>query len=332
MQFVVAILKKLPWATVGIFFGGLAIGLVWAYWISPVQFVDATPSYLRADLQVDYMRMAIDSYRLNQSPDLAVQRWQSLGVGAQTAYAAVQTDPQTADPAVVRAYGELVTKVLSANGGQTAPEETSTSPLSSPLIIGILGIVLLGVLGTGAFYAYRLLGNRGSGEVTAVMQASEISRNAEKTNFEQLGLAPPITQTMTTYVLGDDLYDESFSIDTQAGEFMGEYGVGVSEAIGVGDPKKVTALEFWLFDKNDIKTATKVLMSQHAFNDLAVRARLEPKGELIQVEPQAQILLETATLQLLATVVDLEYGKGPMPTNSYFERITLELAVWPRQA
>jgi hypothetical protein len=164
------------------------------------------------------------------------------------------------------------------------------------------------------------------------MQASEISRNAEKTNFEQLGLAPPITQTMTTYVLGDDLYDESFSIDTQAGEFMGEYGVGVSEAIGVGDPKKVTALEFWLFDKNDIKTATKVLMSQHAFNDLAVRARLEPKGELIQVEPQAQILLETATLQLLATVVDLEYGKGPMPANSYFERITLELAVWPRQA
>ncbi len=70
------------------------------------------------------------------------------------------------------------------------------------------------------------------------MQAVEMSRKAEKTNFEQMGLAPPITQTMTTYVLGDDLYDESFSIDTQAGEFMGEYGVGVSEAIGVGDRRK----------------------------------------------------------------------------------------------
>ena len=54
------------------------------------------------------------------------------------------------------------------------------------------------------------------------------------------------------------------------------------------------------------------------------------KGELVMAEPQAQILLETATLQLLATVVDLEYGHGPMPQNSYFERITLELAVWPR--
>jgi hypothetical protein len=112
---------------------------------------------------------------------------------------------------------------------------------------------------------------------------------------------------------------------------MGEYGVGVSEAIGVGEPKKVTALEIWLFDKNDIKTATKVLMSKHAFNDAAIRARLEPKGELVVVEPQAQVLLETATLQLLVTIVDLEYGRGAMPVDSYFERITLELAIWPRQ-
>jgi hypothetical protein len=175
------------------------------------------------------------------------------------------------------------------------------------------------------------LGKRGSGEVTPSMQAVEISRKAEKTNFEQMGLAPPITQTMTTYVLGDDLYDESFSIDTQAGEFMGEYGVGVSESIGVGEPKKVTALEIWLFDKNDIKTATKVLMSKHAFNDPSIHARLEPKGELVIVEPQAQVLLETATLQLLATVVDLEYGNSALPADSYFERITLELAIWPRQ-
>ena len=197
------------------------------------------------------------------------------------------------------------------------------------MVVGI--VVLLGLLGYGGLYLYRLLGKRGSGEVTPTMQAVEISRNAEKTNFEQMGLAPPITQTMTTYVLGDDLYDESFSIDTQAGEFMGEYGVGVSEAIGVGEPKKVTALEIWLFDKNDIKTATKVLMSQHAFNDPGIRARLEPKGELVLVEPQSQVLLETATLQLLATVVDLEYGRGPLPHDSYFERITLELAIWPRQ-
>ena len=36
------------------------------------------------------------------------------------------------------------------------------------------------------------------------------------------------------------------------------------------------------------------------------------------------------TLQLLATIVDMDYGMGAMPQKSYFDRITLELAIWPR--
>lgn len=329
MQFIVALVKKLPILPIGLFIVGVGIGLLFGYKIAPIEFVDATPSYLRADLQEDYLRMAIDSFRLNPDPNLAVQRWQNLGAGAQQAFTNIQANPKTTDPAVIKLYGELITKVLSSQ--PVAPvAATGTSTFGKIALWGGI-VVLLGVLGYGGLYLYRLLGNRGGGQVTVTMQAQEMNRNAEKTNFEQLGLAPPITQTMTTYVLGDDLYDESFSIDTQAGEFMGEYGVGVSEAIGVGDPKKVTALEIWLFDKNDIKTATKVLMSQHAFNDPAIRARLEPKGELVVVAPQSQVLLETATLQLLATVVDLEYGRGPLPADSYFERITLELAIWPRQ-
>ena len=330
MQVVSTILKRLPILPIALFIGGLVLGLLVGWVIWPTEYINTTPDSLRADLQEDYLRMAIDSYRLDQNPDLAVQRWLNLGAGAQQAFNNIQANPGKQDIAVITAYGELITKILSS-GAVPAPNTGSGSSIVKTITLGVGGIVLLGVLGFGAWYAYRLFANRGSGEVTPTMQAAEISRNAEKTNFEQLGLAPPITQTMTTYVLGDDLYDESFSIDTQAGEFMGEYGVGVSEAIGVGEPKKVTALEIWLFDKNDIKTATKVLMSQHAFSDPTIRARLEPKGELILVEPQAQVLLETATLQLLATVVDLEYGHGPLPADSYFERITLELAIWPRQ-
>lgn len=331
MQFIVALLKKLPISPIALFIGGLLLGLLIGWVIAPVQFVDATPVYLRADLQEDYLRMAIDSFRLNSDPNLAAQRWQNLGSGAQQAYSNIQTNPNGIDSNVIKAYGDLITSVLSAGGGQAGDDASAPSSVMRTAVMGIGIVLLLGVVAAAGMYLFRLLGNRGSGQVTAVMHGSEISRSAEKTNFEELGLAPPITQTMTTYVLGDDLYDESFSIDTQAGEFMGEYGVGVSEAIGVGDPKKVTALEIWLFDKNDIKTATKVLMSRHAFDDPGIRSRLEPKGELVIVEPQAQILLETATLQLLATVVDLEYGKGPLPSDSYFERITLELAIWPRQ-
>jgi hypothetical protein len=330
MQFLVALAKKLPILPIALLIVGLVLGLLVGWVIAPVKFVDATPAYLRADLQEDYLRMAIDSFRLNPNPDLAYQRWQSLGVGAQQAYLNIQQNPGTQDPTVVKTFGDMITSIISTTGGGQPTEEAGEQPsIMNTALIGIGIILVLGVLAAAGMYFFRLF-RRGSGEVTTMMQAQEISRGAAKTNFSDLGLAPPITQTMTTYLLGDDLYDESFSIDTGAGEFMGEYGVGVSEIIGVGDPKKVTALEIWLFDKNDIKTATKVLMSQHAFSDIGIRSRLEPKGELVQVESQAQILLETATLQLLATVVDLEYGKGPLPDNSYFDRITLELAIWPK--
>jgi hypothetical protein len=297
----------------------------WGIW--PVKYTNATPEVLRApDLQDDYLRMAIDSFKRSGDVNAAVRRWEDLGKVAGATYVRVQANPGYLNPVDVQEYGLVIQSVkgpISATPPGGAASGTSTWVIyASILVVAILVAV-------GGLYLWRLL-RRGPGTVTAVMQAAEASRQAEKTDFQSLGLAPPITQTMTTYVLGDDLYDESFSIDTGGGEFLGEYGVGVSETIGVGEPKKVAALEIWLFDKNDIKTATKVLMSEHAYNDPNIRARLEPKGELVVVKPQEQVLLETATLQLLATVVDMEYGSGAMPQKSYFERITLELAIWPR--
>lgn len=310
---------------------GLLLGLIIGWGIWPVQWTNATPAMLEQTVRDDYMRMAIDSYRANKNldpqvaADLAVYRWEVLGDQAGYTYGRVQQDPRYLDAISIQDFGVVIQSRLGAIDTNPPGGETGNNQW---LIYGA-GAVILIVLAAGGFYLFRLL-RKGSGPVTAVMKAAEASKSAEKTDFQSLGLAPPITQTMTTYVLGDDLYDESFSIDTSGGEFLGEYGVGVSETIGVGEPKKVTALEVWLFDKNDIKTATKVLMTEHAFNDPNIRARLEPKGELVVVKPGEQVLLETMTLQLLATVVDMNYGEGAMPQRSYFDRITLELAIWPR--
>jgi hypothetical protein len=306
---------------------GLLLGLIIGWGIWPVQWTDGTPEVLRADLQEDYLRMAVESYSRTGDIDAAVRRWDDLGTAAAPTLLRLQTNPGLVDPAAVQQYANVI---QAAKGPIQAPPTAApggAAGLSTWVILGSLLVLVL--VGAGTLYLLRLF-RKSSGAVTPVMQGTEISRQVEKTDFQSLGLAQPITQTMTTYVLGDDLYDESFSIDTGGGEFLGEYGVGVSETIGVGEPKKVAALEIWLFDKNDIKTATKVLMTEHAYNDPNIRARLEPKGELVVVKPQEQVLLETATLQLLATVVDMEYGTGAMPQRSHFERITLELAVWPR--
>jgi hypothetical protein len=307
---------------------GLLLGLIIGWGLWPVEWTDGTPEVLRADLQDDYLRMAVESFQRTGSIDDAVRRWNDLGTAAASALGRLQASPGNLDPVAIQDYANAVQSVQGPI--QVPPPGGSTEEPSGMSSLVLLGSILVLVLvAVGAFYLFRLF-RKGSSTVTPVMQAAQYNRNMERTDYQSLGLAEPITQTMTTYVLGDDLYDESFSIDTSGGEFLGEYGVGVSETIGVGEPKKVAALEIWLFDKNDIKTATKVLMSEHAYNDPNIRARLEPKGELVVVKPQEQVLLETATLQLLATVVDIQYGTGAMPPQSYFERITLELAVWPR--
>jgi hypothetical protein len=323
---------------------GVAAGipLGWA----TVRVVNTTPAVMRPDLQEDYLRMAIDSFRVNRDPNLAVQRWDELGPAAATMFVKVQEDPKGMDPAVIVAYGQVIQAVkgqsLVPEGSQGTPSSSGTAPFRTALLIAAV-VVLALVAAAVVLFVMRRASPRlararatasatssasSSSSMPAPAPAARPTRAAPRTDFESLGVAPPITQNMTTYVLGDDLYDESFSIDTASGDFLGEYGVGVSETIGVGEPKKVTALEIWLFDKNDIKTATKVLMSAHAFRDPGIRGRLEAKGELIEVEPQRQIMLETETVQLLATVVDLQYGDGAMPEKSYFERVTLELAIW----
>lgn len=161
------------------------------------------------------------------------------------------------------------------------------------------------------------------GDARAVPALVEMLKDRDRDVRKSAGKA-----TMTTYILGDDLYNESFSLGTIGGEILGECGVSIYETIGAGEPKKVSAVAIWLSDKNDIKTTTKVVMTEHAYNDPNIRTQLDPKAEVVIVRPQEQVQLETSTLQLRATVVDIEYGTGAMPSKSYFERITLDLEIW----
>ncbi len=308
---------------------GLLLGLIvgWVLW--PVKYVDTTPDSLRADLQEDYLRMSIDSFELTGDTELALKRYVNLGEAAGPSLLKIQQSPGAQDVGAIVTYTQLIDAAV-------APETpvTPETPAAGPSwLVYVLGFGLLFIVGVGAA-VYLLFFRRGPTspeDMTPAQQARALSRQTEVVDYEAMGQAPPISQFVTTYVIKDDLFDDSFSIDSPSGEFLGECGVGISETIGVGDPKKVTAFEVWLFDKNDIQTVTKVLMSANAFNDLATRQRLAEKGEPVLVESQRQVVLETQTLQLVATVSDAAYGDGPLPPSSYFDRLTLELAVWQKE-
>jgi hypothetical protein len=68
-------LNRPLWVGIISFVVGLLIGLVvLGWWLWPVQWTDAGPSDLRLDAQDTYLRMAIDSYTLNQDAAVAQQR------------------------------------------------------------------------------------------------------------------------------------------------------------------------------------------------------------------------------------------------------------------
>lgn len=313
-------------AAVGVIIGFL-LGLLFAYKVSPVEYIDGNIEQLRDDLKVNYLRMTIDSYALNQDAALAEERYNQLGENASTYLSDIEFNPGNqliSDIDSFRAVIEM--SVISDSLDDFLPEEEQ--PGSNLLKWALLVTGVLAAALVGSYF----LKKRKTGGITpkaAASMADEITARMDSPEYSEKGEAPPMHQFVTTYVLGDNLFDDSFSIESAAGEFLGECGVGISEAIGVGEPKRVTAFEVWLFDQNDIKTVTKVLMSGHAFYDDVIRSELEKKGEPVLADPGVEFVLTTNNLRVIGRVMDMGYGDGPLPEESFFERLSIELSVWP---
>jgi len=325
--------SKKPWVMIvaGLVIG-LIFGLVYAWAINPVEWTDASIDMLRPDLQEEYLRMAIDSYSVNQDVALAQTRYTAVGETNEVILAQITANPGTQSPESIQAYSTAVqAPPVAAPATTEQPEEVAEQAPSSAMgrVIPLLCLAVLGVGGL-LFYLFYWRNRSKTSAPAASSTYQAPAGPAPVTEYTAVGEEAPMVQFMATYKLGDDLFDDSFSIDSPAGEFLGECGVGISETIGVGEPKKATAFEVWLFDKNDIQTVTKVLMSAHAFLDDATRQRLESKGDPVLAEPGSEIVLETQTLRLVARVVDMAYGDGALPEQSFLERLLLELAVWPK--
>jgi hypothetical protein len=58
---------------------GVAIGLLYGWVISPIEYVDTSPDSLRVDYRADYVLMVAEIFQVEQDPDLAVRRLALLG-------------------------------------------------------------------------------------------------------------------------------------------------------------------------------------------------------------------------------------------------------------
>jgi hypothetical protein len=311
---------------VGCLFGWMVIGWL----VVPVKW-ELTPAE-----KEQYILMAADSYSLNGDAELARARLADLDdeeiVEMIARLAATRPQEQQNLTNLGLALGLGATEVTPqpvavATTPPTTVKLTSSLVRTLPTVCGVMTLLLF--IAIGGLLITRLLGRREEAEAPALAWQTEVSAAAEAMPPLTSVGPPPLGHFVTTYNLGHDTYDESFSIETPMGEFLGECGVGISETMGAGEPAQVTAFEVWLFDKSDIRTITKVLMSQYAYNDDALRAKLASKGDPMLAELGKEMVLETSSLRVDARVIDIEYDGGAVPPQSHFAKLTVELAARP---
>lgn len=307
---------------------GLLLGLAIGWWWWPVTWTNSTPANLRSDFQSDYVAWVAEQYASTGDVEwarnkLGMEYWKEGQLAETLRTLAEERSGQEA--VRLRALAQALEVAPGATPAATpaAEEARGGGALRSVALVCGAALLVLALVGLAVFLFSRLTGAR---EAAEVAERARRRVPAEEVSWGVEGV--PLAQFVTTYTLGDDHFDPSFSIELENGEFMGECGVGISETIGVGAPSKVTAFEVWLFDKNDIRTVTKVLMSEYAFGDEAMRAKLAPKGEPVLAQVGKDVVLKTKTLRVRARIVEAEYGMGDLPLNSFFERLTVELAAW----
>lgn len=314
---------------------GLAVGLTIGWQSFPVQWTNANPVFLRDDLKAEYTQMIADSLAVSGDMAEAQLRLNEFG-SPEAADAAIQLAAAAAKNDAER--GRLLLIQPLTAGVPTQPGPGLLGFITASLL-PLCGMVLFfAVVGGGAAFFLSSRSGASAGPKPATRSSSaSYSTTAASTEVSYPETTypageEPISTFKTTYMMGNDLYDESFSIDDQQGDFLGECGVGIGETMGVGDPKKVAAFEVWLFDKNDIRTVTKVVMSDHAFRDETLKSKLAAKGEPVLAHSGEVVKMETATLKVEARIVDLQYGSGPLPSNSFFQQLTLEISAWKKAA
>jgi hypothetical protein len=339
---------------------GLVVGLLLGWFLLgwllfPIQWTDASPGHLHARYRSAYLAYASEEFYRTGDLSLLQNR---LGLDlAQVEGVNVRQIPWLAEEELLAedlqtaidnagqfqlenyissltGVGQIAAQNPAALRPSEVPAATETAavtPLARVLrIAGVVAVLLL-VVGAAGVGWYLISGRTGR---TTVEEERLLSTRTSGAPSAEAGVVTgdrPLKSFNTPYVLGDDYFDPSFSIEIGQ-DFLGECGIGISETLGAGDPKKVTAFEAWLFDKSDIRTVTKVMASEYAYDDPDLMAKLEPKGEVVMMQPGQEIILETTALRVKARIKELEYAQGAsLPANSFVQRINFELQAWVKQ-
>ena len=351
---------------VGLLFGfvvGLILGLVWAWNVQPVTYAGGShPNELSEQYQKTYVQSISEAYFTTRDLNTAAARLapfappEKVKLLAKTsdAYRAVGRDTEadmTGDLTAALAQAEGwptgdVSNWLADAGASEAfalkmgqvPQQTAADGSVVPATAvapnaqksaeggtNWLKVLLITLAVIVAIIAILFL-------LTRIKPKHKLRQHASKAKMEQVVTADgeamePLRQWVGTYTAGQDNFDESFTIETDASDFLGECGMGILDGFAAGSPKKVMAFDVWLFDKTDIRTISIPVMSKFAFEDNVLRGKLPPDASPVLATDGGTFEIETSALLVKAKIEDVAYGDGP-PEMSYFTTLKVSLSAY----
>jgi hypothetical protein len=138
--------------------------------------------------------------------------------------------------------------------------------------------------------------------------------------------AAKVGDFMAIFQMGEPDYDEAFDINDPADGYMGQCGLQLNEPVGSNRDQAV-ALQAWLWDSSDPDTRTKVLMSEGAYRDTALRAQQAGAHEVIQVRSGTEFELESHDLLLRGRVEKADHTDQD-PHRGVFAELQVRMQVY----
>lgn len=343
---------------------GTSLGAYYAWYRNPAVYAEgAQPKELTNGYQNHYLAMTIDSYIINQDVQVVQERLKTftprtkvLALGQQAAAyveAGRSAEAQLINNLAVNLKGsegwpdEVIKGVVSELSTQYQPYPArlqAINTFSAQLLGGQVPIpaalptqlppdgsasggrsrwplyVACCFLTLALLLIVYLLGKRRFAVRKAPTKKPII--------WEQEG-PPPLKQWSVPYTFGEDNYDEFFTIETDAGDFLGESGMAILDVMPGSSPKQVRSFDVGLFDKTDITTISRWIMTEHAFNDPAIQAKVEAnsQAEAVLAELGKEFVFETGALRVACKIDELEYGPG----NVYFNKLKLTMNLFLKE-
>ena len=154
----------------------------------------------------------------------------------------------------------------------------------------------------------------------AVVAPAAVAVAGTKPSFASVG------DYVAVYQMGEPDYDEAFDINDPAEGYMGQCGLQLNAPVG-GNRDQAVALQAWLWDSSDPDTRTKVLMSEGAYRDTALRSEQAGQYEALQVRAGTEFELESHDLLLRGKVEKADFTDQES-NRSVFAELQVRMVVY----